>query len=336
MIERAEELLERYISDHQVDGVPYTRHSHGLYWTDDDNALYTGLMLGAMAYRWAADPSDDKLDAIRMCLRGTDLLLRATGDPGVLVRRAMHRDQIKEFGGAAYLDQKPCELIGDYWVQLKTTRDQVTGVMFGLTCCIALVRGADPMIDEAVDRQVKALYTALKRRQWSLRDHNYETHGTSAHKLDAGLRLLIRVMAKAIGAEGEVETESWFDWQWITTAHYNVSFQAAYSHGLNAINAHALWLLRPWNPQYRQTKRWMSRIESVVRDEFNPFWQMLLDFRLSPEGDIRLMEAGEEIYSRFFRWNRYKKELTMRQDTEGPGIDYMIVAYMAAYWDGRN
>jgi len=336
MIERAEKLLARYTDRHQIDGIAYTRHTSGMYWTDDDNALYTGVMLGAMAYRWAANPSEDKLDAIRMCLRGTGLLLGAAREPGVLVRRAMPNELIRDFGGAAYLDQKPCELISGYWVQLGTTRDQATGILFGLACCVALVRGADPQIDEAVDRQVQQFYVAVKRRGWSLADHNFETHGTTAHRLDAGLRLLVRVLAKAVGACGKVTPEPWFDWIRLVTAHYNVSFQSAYSHGLNAMNAHALILLEPWNPQYAQTKQWASRIEWVIRDEFNPFWQMLLDFKLSHEGDMLLMEAGDEIYTRLFRWNRYRNELTMRTGTEGPGIDYMVVAYMNQYWDWRN
>lgn len=334
-MERAEQLLDRYIARHQVDGIAYTRHDHGLHWTDDDNALYTGVMLAAMAYRYAADPSEDKLEAVRMCLRGTSLLTRATGTPGVLVRRAMPAGIIDKFGGQAYLDQKPVELIDDYWVQFKTTKDQLTGVLFGLAACRALVWGADAQIDESVAQQICDLYGAISDRKWSLRDHNGDTHGTSAHRLDDGLKLLLNVLAKSVGRIDVVPEESFFKYLRISTIHYNVSFQAAYSHGLNAMNSHALWLLFDWNPQRRAVARWSSRIESVVRHESNPFWQMLLDFELDTIGSQRLDESGDEVYSRFFKWNKYKKELSARLDTEGPAIDYMIVAYMRHYWEGR-
>lgn len=332
-MERDEQLLDRYLDRHQVDGVAYTRHDHGLYWTDDDNPLYTGVMLAAMAYRYGAAPSPDKLEEIRLCLRGTSLLMNATPVPGVLVRRAMYIDDIDKFGGEAYLLQKPIERIGDYYVQFKTTKDQITGVLFGLAACRSIVWGADAQIDEAIARQITDLRRAIMARGGSLADHEGRTHGTSAHKLDAPLQLLLDVLAYSVGAIDEVPHQRWFDWLWLVTIHYNVRIQNAYSHGLNAMTAHSLMLLADFNPQYDECFAWADRIYDVIRHEQNPFWQMLLVFGLNGPGETRFDESGDEVYTRFFKWNKYRKELSARLQTEGPGIDYMIVAYMRRYFE---
>ena len=53
--------------------------------------------------------------------------------------------------------------------------------------------------------------------------------------------------------------------------------------------------------------------------------------KLSPIGEFRLEESGEEPYAKFFKWNKYTKELRQRDDTSGPMIDYMLVSYMRDY-----
>ena len=330
-----EDALERYIANHQVDGIAYTRHDHGHYWTDDDNALYTGVMLGAMAYRWAADPSDEKLRAVRMCLRGTWLLMTATGHPGILTRRAMPNELLWKFGGSAFTEGKPTGEHDGYTYQLKTTRDQLTGVLFGLACVRGLMWGMDQQIDDSVTAQVAMLHSAISKRSWTLRDHNNDSHGTSAAKLDAPLRLLLKALAHSVGIIDRPGHEGFFDWIRVSTFHYNVRIQNAYSHGLNAMAAHGLWLLGDYHRHYDDVKQWMSIIESVIRHEHNPFWQMLLDFKLDEEGEWRWEESGIEPYTRFFKWNRYRKELSLRLDTQGPMIDYMVVAYMNDFWKER-
>jgi hypothetical protein len=328
-----EDALERYIADYQVDGIAYTRHDDGLYWTDDDNALYTGVMLGAMVYRYAADPSEDKLEAVRMCLRGTWLLITASGHSGILVRRAMPTHLMGKFGGDAYGVDKPMGQHAGYTYQLKTTRDQITGVLFGLACARSILWGVDRQIDDSVTQQINMLYYATVARSWTVRDYYNDSHGTSASKLDAPLRLLLKALYASVNKTStHLPREGFFDWIRLVTIHYNTTIQNAYSHGLNAMAAHALWLMSGHHAHHREVKQWMSIIESVVRDEHNPFWEVLLDFRLCPIAEGRLDEAGEEPYTKFFKWNRYKKELTSRLHTSGPMIDYMVVSYMRDYW----
>lgn len=332
-----EQALERYIADHQVDGIAYTRHDSGLYFTDDDNSLYTGLMLGAMAYRYAASPSPDKLEAVRMCLRGVSLLTRATGEPGVLVRRAMPSSMAHQFGVYETLAPgnfwigKPLEESADYIYQLKTTKDQATGILFGLACCRKLLWGVDPQINDSVSQIIHDMYRAIESRDWSLRDHKGRTHGTSAHVLDAGLKLLLQSLAYSVGAPIEKPSNSWFTYVDMMTMHYNTIFQNAYSHGLNAANQHALVLLSDFHRSDLGVVRWGERINALVHPECNPFWELLLTGKLSPIGEFRLEESGEEPYAKFFKWNKYTKELRQRDDTSGPMIDYMLVSYMRDY-----
>jgi len=328
-----EKALSRYVSDYQVDGVAYTRHDKGMYWTDDDNALYTGIMLGAMSYRFAAHP-EKGLDEVKRCLRGTWLLITATGTPGVLVRRAFPAELEASFGMPLYAEQdRVVELRDGYYYQLKTTRDQITGVLFGLACARAFVYGHDPVVDESIRYQIAQLYKAIKARKWSVSDHRFRAHGTSAHKLDAPLRLLLKALAHSVGELDSVPSEQWFYFVKLFTLHYNTRIQNAYSHGLNAMCAHALWLLRGHHKHYRAVKEWMSIIDGVVAEERNPFWELLLTFQLTPAARFRMDDSGDDPYTRFFKWNKYSKELSARINTSGPMIDYMVCAYMSEKWD---
>ncbi len=332
-----EEALQNYIARHQVDGVAYTRHAHGLYWTDDDNALYTGLMLGAMAYRYAADPSPDKLDAVRLCLRGVSLLTLATGTRGVLVRRAMPRSMAPQFGlnyplaEDNYWKTKPLETRGEYTFLLKTTKDQVTGILFGLSACRKLLAGVDAQIDDSMGTIIADLHHAITEREGSLRDHNYETHGTSAHKLDAPLRLNLEALAYSVGIIDEKPSENWFNHVRLYTAHYNTYIQNAYSHGLNAMTSHALTLLEEYHLNGTGVAQLSQKIDRVIREESNPLWELLLRGDTSDEGDLRLDELSESPYSRFFIWNKYRAEITERADTSGPQIDYMLAGFMREF-----
>lgn len=333
-----EAALDNYTLNHQVDGIAYTRHDHGLYWTDDDNALYTGLMLGAMAYRYAADPSPDKLEAVRMCLRGVSLLTVATGTRGVLVRRAMPSGMSSRFGlnypltEENYWYSKPLQSRSGYTYLLKTTKDQVTGVLFGLSACRKLLAGVDAQIDDSVTTIIRDLYDAISERKWSLRDHNWKTHGTSAHKLDAPLRLNLEALAYSIGHIEDKPHQGWFNYVGLMTAHYNTLFQNAYSHGLNAITAHSLELLNDYHMDSSGVEDWLIKIDWSIESEHNPFWEILLRGNLTPEAHARLDALADEPYTRFFIWNKYRAEITQRELTTGPQIDYMVAGYMRNFY----
>lgn len=335
-----EEATERFFREYQVDGIAFTRHDAGLYWTDDDNALYTGVMLGAMCYRYAADPRPENLDNVRALLRGVSLLTLVTGERGVLVRRAMPEEISYKFGlddmadKGNYWYDKPLELHRGYYFQLKTTRDQITGILFGLACAHKLLNGVDPQIDEAVQRIVMDLHNAISYRGYSVKDHRNRTHGTSAHKLDAPLRLLLDALAVAVApgtrdkpSESFFRNIHWFTW------HYNTRIQNAYSHGLNAMTAHALGLIEAHHLDGHGVRQWMIKIEDVIAHEHNPFWEMLLGFDMTHEGVARWAESGTDPYTKFFKWNRYQREIKERHDTSGPMIDYLIVSYMDAYYN---
>ena len=337
-----EESLTNYNANHQVDGIPFTRHSHGLYWTDDDNALYAGIQLGAMAYRYAASPSPDKLDAVRRSLRGISLLTTVTGTRGVLVRRVMHNSLATKFGlthpltKENYWYDKPIEFRAGYNYLLKTTKDQVTGVLFGLSACRKLLWGVDAQIDDSVTTIIRDLYNAISERKFSLRDHNWRTHGTSAHLLDAPLRLNLEALAHSVGHIEDKPAHSWFNHVGLFTIHYNTIVQNAYSHGLNAVTAHSLDLLDAYHEDGDGVKQWMHKINWVIESEHNPFWELLLNGATTEGGDERLDALADEPYTRFFVWNKYRAEITQRELTTGPQIDYMVAGFMRAYHQSKD
>lgn len=333
-----EAALDNYVDNHQVRGIPFTRHDHGLYWTDDDNALYAGIQLGAMAYRYAADPSADKLEAIRLSLRGISLLTTATRTRGVLVRRVMPSRMSSRFGldyplsEGNYWYDRPLESRDGYTFLLKTTKDQVTGVLFGLSVCRKLLAGVDAQIDDSVATIIRDLYNAITERKWSLRDHNYKTHGTSAHKLDAPLRLNLEALAYSIGLTDEKPHQGWFNYVGLLTRHYNTCIQNAYSHGLNAMTAHSLALLDDYHTDGEGVEQWAFKINWTIASEHNPFWELLLTGSTTPEADQRFDDLAKNPYTRFFIWNKYQADITQRELTTGPRIDYMVAGFMRAFY----
>ena len=52
----------------------------------------------------------------------------------------------------------------------------------------------------------------------------------------------------------------------------------------------------------------------------------------TPDGDERLDALADEPYTRFFIWNKYKAEITQRELTTGPQIDFMVAGFMREYY----
>lgn len=196
---RAEELLASYARFSQSHGVVYpgVYSAPGLAEPDQfagggDSALFTGMALAAWCYRgrvtgdWA--PAQD-------ALRGVWWLTHAAG-PGVICRAAIPwADRAKwgypaawqsridrGFAGRAPATESPWGPMPESAYYTRATRDQLTGLLYGLSAAWADLPGARPTVAEIV----RDLRAHLEAHGWKIRDQ----HGRNDTSADGVSRLL--------------------------------------------------------------------------------------------------------------------------------------------------
>ncbi|MCP5044607.1 MAG: hypothetical protein GY944_26570 [bacterium] len=184
-----------YLQHHQVEGVCFVARmplggALPRYASDADNAIFTGIRLAAASYRYGVTGAVEDLEAVQSALEGVHLLSHAAPIPGVLARvvfpredawsrfgygpegllaphnqwrRRMQSGQVYEHAGRVFYT--------------RTTRDQLTGIVFGLAVTHHVV--ASPSVRERVASVVRDLVGRLEHAGWSLVDHTAMT-GTDA------------------------------------------------------------------------------------------------------------------------------------------------------------
>lgn len=350
-----------YQQKHCVDGVSFVGYKdNDRLATDDDNALYTGLYLGAAAYRAATNKNEsilgqfrqDDIDSVVGALEGVSLLTNVTGTPGALVRQVFPTwDSWDRIG---YHPKKslddPDNSFGEkiregriyhgifaekkYAYTTKTTKDQISGILFGLTCAWYLV----PQVRPAVAQIVKDLWNRMQDTDYSLRDHKNETFGTSAHELDEPLVLCLDSLYRAV-VVGEGRTfgkrGSWFFhpfWNWVMTRHYNRWIQNTYSYNLNLILAHSLFLLKSENKCEKGIAQWTKTLYARITGDENPHFDILGRGRLTTASAENLERRINEPYHKGFCWSKDPDDwFDNESDKEGPGIDALLPYWMNRY-----
>jgi hypothetical protein len=338
--EKLETLYSKYKNNHTFMNIAYVNNENNTFATDDDNALYTGIALAVAVKRWSVCETSDSRQDVTLALRGVYNLLNGTPVSGVVCRRVMplsestyelfgyhkHRSIARKDSWADKILSGQVVEIGDKVVVLKATKDQITGILFGLSMVIAYCKQL-PAEYAMARSMINNLYFACKERGWGVSDHQFKTHGSSAWKLDAPLRLLLKTL-KAV-ANGEPEKHR--EWMFIPVAYlsfyYNTFIQNAYSHQLNAMVAHCLYLFRSNHLHAKHVYRWKALIYKTINKEFNPFWELLLVGNVSTKGFSRFEFRLMNPYQKFFSWNKYEKELTPRVGTNGPELDSLIVGW---------
>lgn len=337
-------LHEEMQSAFTVEGIVYVRTVQSTFATDDDNALYTGIALAAAVYRWKCQPSERAEQHIRSCLDAIATLTSSTPVAGVLARRVMPLDKLT-FSSFGY-DKVESVKRGDYWssrilsgqlieydgkaVLLKATKDQLTGVLYGLSVFMRYCKSLT-LETMLAKRIIMNLHEAIRQRGWRVTDHNGDKHGSTATKLDAPLRVLLKALFHA-----SVGGEKPYEFSFIATAylsfHYNKHIQNAYSHQLNAMAAYSLGLMSEHHHHSKHVDHWKKVIYRVIKDENNPFWELLLTGKISNSGLARYRYRRDNPYTKFFSWNRYENELKHRYGTVGPQLDTIIVGW----WNELN
>lgn len=172
-----------------VDGVVWSRtrssaavSAPDVYGTGGDSALFTGVALATWAWKHAA--TGESLAQLDAALSGVELLINVTGQPGVIARCALPLDQAAAFGWP-WAHREP--FVGEhdgYGYYTRATRDQLTGLVFGLAVAWAEVPAVRPRVADLADQ----LIARLEADDWHIRDEN-GANDTGADGVDGILRL---------------------------------------------------------------------------------------------------------------------------------------------------
>jgi hypothetical protein len=339
-------IEKRYQDKHQVDGISFVSIKQPDEWgdryaTDDDNAVFTGMYLAAASYRYATTGKKEDLRAVMGALQGIRLLTNVSPVAGMLARWAFPlenawdrigydpvmslKSETNTYGqhiksGRLYTGK-------GYAFLTKTTRDQLSGVLFGLTAAFTHVREARPVVELIIS----SMYHRLKYTGWSLVDHAGKT-GTSAHKVDAAQRLVVKSLYNAATENGKRERSMFMRFIWFTTAHYNRIFTRTFSFSLNAMDAHSLFLLSDFHKEGKGTLRWIKRIQSFMKCDDNPHFDALYYAAtgepVSFRSKMNLHKRMRNNYPAFFSWQKDPDSWWGESETkEGPGIDALL-----PYW----
>jgi len=216
--------LDRYYwKYHSADGITY----YGEYLKEEDtfpsrlnnggdSAIFSGMYLGAAVHRARLSRKVEDLDKVLQSLRGIHILSHISGKPGVLVRSALDINQKTRFNypevwadrtdGMKYESKvqvpdilNPGKMYPPMAFYTNTSRDQLTGVIYGLTVTwvelqpqyFSNIPGAQEKVAKAreiVTLVIRALYRQLDANGWTITDHEGRVKET-ASKVDGLFKL---------------------------------------------------------------------------------------------------------------------------------------------------
>jgi hypothetical protein len=275
------QVLDQHYWDYaQVNGVlwPPQRSDESLAQPDrwvngGDSGIYSGTALAAFAFRYKAEGTALALDRVKSALRGVYILTHGSGTPGVIQRNSFPSSQPDKFGypgewgsriargfvhsGPALVDPFGGPPIPAQTYYTRGTKDQLTGMVFGLATTWALVDPATVPASQQVEATAirgvvtqitRDVYNHLLRYEWRIRDEHGENE-TSADYVSNLLRAtLLGLVVKTGVAQVQAEYDKEFD-QFIdlsnTLAYADrfANFNQYYAHNLRASRALSIWLL---------------------------------------------------------------------------------------------
>ena len=187
-----------------------------------DSALFSGFYLAASTYRFRSSKRPEDLQTVLETLKGMYLLTHVSGTSGVLVRcvyplepphNLWENRKSKKYiyiqnsftPYPDYLNVPDCPPV---WFYAKTTRDQLTGVLFGLAVTWLELANMEVSDDAELQSTLihakKLIYTITKDLHTRLSDTNFTIRdqkgrsGTTAKKVDGYLRLQLLSLYRRI------------------------------------------------------------------------------------------------------------------------------------------
>ena len=216
---RAVELEEHYQEVSQMEGIVFRSHRTDVsmslpnkFGNGGDSCIFTGHKLAADVYNYGVTGAKEDLSKVVQSLRGLYLLTHITGKPGVICRTAFplrianrwnYPENWEERVAEGFVHEstdtvedpfrhgKPFDAMVYY---TRATKDQLTGLLFGLTVTWKHLRASTeehiPLVDAiryVVATIVEDVYSHLREHSFKIRDEKGE-NDTNADGVD-GLML---------------------------------------------------------------------------------------------------------------------------------------------------
>lgn len=230
-------LIWKAMYRHQDDTKP------SLYGSGGNCALYTGYYLAMCAYRFSAQPSEDHWNQLAETLNGIYLLTHVSPVPGVLARAIVTEKEFNDhmdFRRPKYVYRHEGKLINplhpersveNVFYYTKTTRDQLTGILYGLS--VAWVSLQSMLKPEFKSRRqwalnimfniTHALYQRIDSQGFQLRDHLGKS-GTMAKNVSGYLTLQLTALYRRVLRDilGDAENSVYHEKQTHMRRYYEV------------------------------------------------------------------------------------------------------------------
>ena len=387
LFNKAVELESDYQKFHQ---------SHGIIWTasyenvDDkiptsysavaDNALFTGFYLAAATYRFMVTNKEQDLDKILQTLRGIHILTHISGIPGVLARNAFPAEMAKNWkypeGWRARIERgfvyksasgvpdilNPDAFYPPMIFYARATRDQLSGILFGLAITIANLRKQELQQLSQLRRKIEecqkisaeigtVVYNRLKSNRYKIRDHLGLT-GTTASRVSGLLKLQLLALYKEILKDkGNWYSHEYKEFmiKYRESFHQSILFNGRtnflqplfggyYAWNLRMARAFSIWILED-DPERRQkiVAFTRKRIWKFVRYHENSHFNFLF-YAMNPEDQSKLFEGVLSLKRFYFRpmrsWNSpciLSEKDPCHESRKGPSVIRQLLRMDKAY-----
>jgi hypothetical protein len=152
------------------------------YHSGGDSAIWTGHYLAAEAFRYSVTQDPLALDALGHTLKGIGALLDVNGGTGLLARVAAPESSMVGQNIVRRGVFRSAQLYGERWVGRQgskgISRDQYSGVMFGLSITYELV----PALRSECEFRIKQILDYLIRNNWSIDEDRPVWNGTNGSR----------------------------------------------------------------------------------------------------------------------------------------------------------
>ena len=383
--EIVKDIDDTYWKEHQVDGIAYCRMHrnalHSSYGTGADNAMFTGFYLAAASFRYGVTQEVDDLIKIRDTINGIHLLTHVTNTPGVLVRLAFPLEDAwnkigydvdnQDAGNTWTRRRKEGSLYEEdsHFFYAKTTRDQLAGVVYGLSVAWKIVYDRfekniyKPSSEGVTTDEIKEmnllqdcinkiqeisshLVFRLKSKKWSLKDHTDNVGDTNADVPSIQLRyalLLLNHIAynrESFPALYSFKMKMFYKFIWLHTFYYRFT-RRMYAWNVRTTIAFTLWWMTHSSNDTihsKGSKKWFKRILKFTKSEDNPFFVFTENLMFGGSvSEERINRAWYEYnrhierggHNSFFAWQKPKGEADVMGDWNSYGPGIDI---LLPYW----
>jgi hypothetical protein len=277
-----------------------------------DCAIFTGMYLAAESFRYAATGDSLALDSVGWTLSGVGALLDVNGGTGLLARIAAPVNSLAGQWLSKKTWYRSATIRGETWIGYQTakgiTRDQYSGVMFGLSVAYELV----PQVRADAARRIEMILDYLIANDWVIDEDRAAWNGTNGSRgpvvwaginyqklacLLIGHRVNPAKYASPLAQAGPLAESAWIG-LWLNT----LGLEHYYKFNLADIGLFNYFRLETDPTRWQQLHRGYAMLRRYVGHHRNPHFD-LIETSVDPHRRGVLWPSARESLRRFMNRN---------------------------------